>query len=448
MAVTTTNTIVSYSGNGSTANFSISFQFFASTDITMTVTDDTLSDVTASYAVTVTGGTDSDGLPATGTASVNPAPASGTTIEFRRFTSKLQSSVFDEGTSFPAKTVEAIADRVTLLVQEANYASSLVSFDPSGDWATSTPYTEGDLVRSNNGSYIALSDHTSSASDEPGVGASWTTYWSLFAADGPAAFNWQGTWAQSTAYSVDDAVYNDGSSYICTAAHTSSASDEPGTGGSWQSYWDVFASQGGSGSGSGDLLAANNLSELTATAATARSNIDAAQASHNHSASDINSGTLTHERGGLEADVSAYNGTLRISGGATSALSTVSQAEAEAGSSTTVREWTAQRVNQAITALASQGESWSRKTGGYTASASDALLCDTVAVGAFTVTLPASPSEGDTVRFVPSSSWETNNLTIGRNGNTIMGDAADLTCDVTKAFSLVWDGTDNDWRIF
>lgn len=47
---------------------------------------------------------------------------------------------------------------------------------------------------------------------------------------------------------------------------------------------------------------------------------DKANASHNHAASDINSGTLAHERGGLEADVSAYSGLVKISGGATSAV--------------------------------------------------------------------------------------------------------------------------------
>ena len=45
-----------------------------------------------------------------------------------------------------------------------------------------------------------------------------------------------------------------------------------------------------------------------------------AATSHNHSASDITSGTLAHERGGLEVDVSAYDGLLRITGGATSAV--------------------------------------------------------------------------------------------------------------------------------
>lgn len=45
-----------------------------------------------------------------------------------------------------------------------------------------------------------------------------------------------------------------------------------------------------------------------------------AAASHTHAASAITSGTLMHERGGLEADVSAYSGLVKISGGVTSAI--------------------------------------------------------------------------------------------------------------------------------
>lgn len=40
--------------------------------------------------------------------------------------------------------------------------------------------------------------------------------------------------------------------------------------------------------------------------------------SHNHAATEITSGTIAHERGGLEADVSLYNGLVRIASGATS----------------------------------------------------------------------------------------------------------------------------------
>lgn len=90
---------------------------------------------------------------------------------------------------------------------------------------------------------------------------------------------------------------------------------------------------------------------------------------HSHAATDITSGVLAHEHGGLEADVSAFSGTLRISGGATSQVATVSQAEAEAGTATDVREWTAERVAQAIAALSPASGAWSY-IGAVTASAS------------------------------------------------------------------------------
>lgn len=47
---------------------------------------------------------------------------------------------------------------------------------------------------------------------------------------------------------------------------------------------------------------------------------------HVHAASSITSGTLAHERGGLEADVSAYSGLVKITGGATSAVAAPSGA--------------------------------------------------------------------------------------------------------------------------
>lgn len=47
----------------------------------------------------------------------------------------------------------------------------------------------------------------------------------------------------------------------------------------------------------------------------------------NLAASAIASGTLVHERGGLEADVSAYSGWVKISGGATSAVAVASAVE-------------------------------------------------------------------------------------------------------------------------
>lgn len=60
--------------------------------------------------------------------------------------------------------------------------------------------------------------------------------------------NWLGPWVTSFAYSADDAVSHNGSSYICLTGHTSGASSEPGVGGSWQTYWMVLAAKGDTGS--------------------------------------------------------------------------------------------------------------------------------------------------------------------------------------------------------
>jgi len=48
------------------------------------------------------------------------------------------------------------------------------------------------------------------------------------------------TWATATAYKVDQLVHNDGITYVCLLAHTSTANDEPGTGANEATYWQEF----------------------------------------------------------------------------------------------------------------------------------------------------------------------------------------------------------------
>ena len=60
------------------------------------------------------------------------------------------------------------------------------------------------------------------------------------------------------------------------------------------------------------------------------------------------------------------------------------------------------------------------------------------------MTLPSSPSIGDEVSVVDyAGTFDTNNLTIGRNSKNIQGSAADLTVATERAaFTLVFtDGT-------
>jgi hypothetical protein len=90
------------------------------------------------------------------------------------------------------------------------------------------------------------------------------------------------------------------------------------------------------------------------------------------------------------------------------------------------------------------GESWQAvKTGSFTAVAGEGYFINTTS-GAITMTLPASPSLGDFVTFIDyAGTFDTNNLTIGRNSQPIQGSAADLTVSVERAANtLVYtDGT-------
>jgi hypothetical protein len=88
------------------------------------------------------------------------------------------------------------------------------------------------------------------------------------------------------------------------------------------------------------------------------------------------------------------------------------------------------------------------KTANYDAADKEGILADTSG-GAFTVTLPATPATGAQVIVAdPTGDWDTNNLTIDRNGKTISGVAEDLVCDISGAsVQLVYDGTAT-WAVY
>ena len=83
-----------------------------------------------------------------------------------------------------------------------------------------------------------------------------------------------------------------------------------------------------------------------------------------------------------------------------------------------------------------------------TATAGNGYFCNTTSA-AFTVTLPASPSLGDEVTLVDyAGTFDTNNLTVGRNSEKIEGTAADLTVSVERAaFTLVYTDSTQGWLL-
>lgn len=76
------------------------------------------------------------------------------------------------------------------------------------------------------------------------------------------------------------------------------------------------------------------------------------------------------------------------------------------------------------------------KTANFPAETGRSYLINTNG-GAFTMTLPLSPTHGDRVGFTDyGGAFGTLNLTIGRNGSSVMNSATDLVCDISY-FSAV-----------
>lgn len=96
----------------------------------------------------------------------------------------------------------------------------------------------------------------------------------------------------------------------------------------------------------------------------------------------------------------------------------------------------------------SGGVLWSTKTTTYTAVAGDSLMCNTTSA-AFTVTLPASPAANDLVRIADyAGTFATNNLTIGRNGNKIMGLSEDMVVSTNNvSLTLQYIDSSRGWAI-
>lgn len=91
---------------------------------------------------------------------------------------------------------------------------------------------------------------------------------------------------------------------------------------------------------------------------------------------------------------------------------------------------------------------WQIKTTTYTAAAGEAILADTSG-GAWTLTLPASPSANDVVRVADyAGTFATNNLTVARNSLKIMGLSEDMTVsDNNVAFTLTYVDATEGWRL-
>jgi hypothetical protein len=99
----------------------------------------------------------------------------------------------------------------------AEFKLGRIKFVYQGNWAPSTGYVVDDVVSVGGKTYICTVTNTSSSLFATDLASS---YWNLMA-DGTS---WKGSWANSTYYQLGDQVQYGGLVYVCTTAHTSASS--------------------------------------------------------------------------------------------------------------------------------------------------------------------------------------------------------------------------------
>jgi hypothetical protein len=159
-------------------------------------------------------------------------------------------------------------------------------------------------------------------------------------------------------------------------------------------------------------------------------------------ASDVADGAITGAKINSTFDISAKTVTLPAS---VSGLGTgLTNAQLQNSSFTL----NGTSISLGDTAEISAGTSWQTVVTAdgsttTTAVAGNGYFIDTTSA-THTITLPASPTLGDEISIIDyAGTFDTNALTVGRNGNPIQGSAADLTVSTERAgFTLVYvDGT-------
>ena len=168
-----------------------------------------------------------------------------------------------------------------------------------------------------------------------------------------------------------------------------------------------------SGIASGELLKWNGSAFVNNTITEA----GLATASHNHNTSDINAGTLAHERGGLEADVSTFDGLLKISGGSASQVTD------------TISGVTAGTVTASKAVIVDSSSN-------ITAGLNNLTVTGTLTVNGTTTTINSTTITVDDKNIELGSVGTPSDTTADGGGLTLKG-ATDKT--------IIWDNANDNW---
>lgn len=253
MTVTATTNRVSFAGNGVTTAFAFTFPITAKADLLVMTqssggTEATLAlntDYTVSAAPWTSGGT----------VTATTAPASGVTLHIIGNTPNTQGVTLQDGGPLPAATLNGALDRLTMIVRRAfDKLSRVPILRDTDSWGTGQIDLGGNRF-TNSANGVAATDLATVAQ------------LATAGATGPAAWLPPVAWVAGLACVVGPpatTVVYQGETYVCTTAHTAGGAFDA-------SKWIKVAQKGAAGAGTGDMLAANNLSEVNP--ATARTNL-------------------------------------------------------------------------------------------------------------------------------------------------------------------------------
>lgn len=278
----------------------------------------------------------------------------------------------------------------------------VTGINPLGDYDNTTAYVPNDVVAYGGSLYKNVAASTGNLPTD-------NSFWSLF----QGGIKPRGSWSTGVAYLPGDVIVYGGSNYRVLTAHASTAFATDFAAGHWEKY--------------------NGGVDWKGTWATAFDyKVD--DVVKNGASSYI--ALEDHTSGNFTTDLAATKWELFAEGGSYILPATTGN---------TGKYLSSDGTNYVF----ANGETnWTSISTTHTAASTERLFTDTSG-GAFTVTLPASPSIGDFVELTDgASTWDTNNLTVARNGSVIQGNAADMLCDVKDAgLTLVYSDATNGWRI-
>jgi hypothetical protein len=273
----------------------------------------------------------------------------------------------------------------------------------------------------------------------------------------------RGAYAGGTAYVVDDIVTSGGECFICILASTGNATSNA-------TYWTKLAEKGADGA-----LGTNPQLSMTWDNATADADNGAGKIAWNHAT--IASATILYidDADDGSANIQPYVITWDdITNTTAKGIVTITKESTPATFATFKVSGTITDASGyskvPVTHLVSNGSfsdadgvgvhfQYSGTDGTVawqtviTADPSNAVagrgyFCNTTA-GAFAVTLPTSATIGDKISFIDyAATFDTNNLTVGRNSHKIQGASSDLTVATERAaFSLVYVDATHGWLL-